>query len=583
MFRLRNTRNSSGHIPTAARSFRWVSAWVVAVVPMLAMVWVYMPTPVAAITTSSTRSPTTCTNVAGIGNVAWTTAANATASDNNYADVAMGRNDASNYLRCTGFGFTVPAGVVISGITARVERLSSNNNSNPGDVEHRLMKAGATVGTSQTASAPWSTTETVALFGGATNLWGTTWSVTDVNNSGFGFSIAVNASKNNTLAEVDHVSIEVSYSFNPTFTQTNYQWYTNANSLTVTSPLNGVSQNTATSAPAAKGTFRLRQLIRVTTDVAPTGGFYTFKLQYADKGVGTCAAASYADVTTSTPIAYADNATPTDGQTTVAAASPTDAGATGIIPQEYNELNNTGIIANIQSGYDGLWDFALQDFADTFGKTYCLRMVHATGTPLNTYLQYPTISTSPGTKSIGFVDNAGSPVATPTFSMPNVPYLSTCQTSTTTLGTAGGTKLRLTQTGNAGNGWNISIAPTSGSTALWYASDSGGYYDFDDPSGSPPGCNSGADGDSYAGQLSLDKSTSAVNAQGGCTTTGLSTGSGTSGFTTGNPAITLLTATSAAQSNCWWDLYGTGFSQTIPPSQPPGAYGLSLTLTVTSS
>lgn len=581
MFRLPSPKNSNG-LWIFRRLFLWTSAWVLALVPVLSIVWLIMPTTVAATTVTSTKNPTTCSNVTGIGTIAWTSPANALTSDTNYAVASLGKNETSNYLRCSGYGFSIPTGAVIDGITAKVDRVSGSPNADPIDVEHKLMKSGGTVGTSQTASAAWSSTQTVANFGGTTNLWGTTWSVTDVNDSNFGLSAVVTSTKNNTGADIDSIVIDVTYSFNPTFTQTNYQWYENADSLTVTNALNGVAQNTATSAPPAGGAFRLRQLIRVNSDVAPTGGYYDFKLQFADKGVGTCDAASYSDVTTVSSIAFVDNSSVSDGQTTVAAASPTDGGTT-IIAQEYNELNNTGIVANIEGGQDGLWDFALKDQADTYGKTYCLRMVNSDGTPLSSYPQYPIISTSPGINSVGFVDNGGSPISSPAFSFSNAAYLGTCQTNTTSFGTSGGNKLRITQVGNAGNGWNVSIAPTDGSTALWYASDSGGYYDFDDPSGSPPGCNSGSDGDAYAGQMSFDKSTSSLNAQSGCTTTGLSTGSGTDAFTTTNPAITLLTASSSAQSNCWWDLYGSGISQTIPPSQPPGSYTISLTVTITAS
>lgn len=559
----------------------WLSAWVIAIVPLLGVVWVQLPTTVAATTVTATRNPTTCSNVTGIGTVAWGTTNNALTSDGSYAAALLARNQTSNYLRCSGYGFSIPTGAVIDGITVKVDRVSPNPNSNPNDADDRLLKAGTLVGTSQPASIPWGTTQAVASFGGTANLWGTTWTVGDVNNSGFGFSMVVNTTKNNTEADVDSIVIDVTYSFNPTFTQTNYQWYENADSLSVSLPLNGVAQNTTTSAPVASGVFRLRQLLRVNSDVAPAG-FYTFKLQYALKGADTCAAATYADVTTSTPIAYADNPTLTDGQTTVGAASPTDGGAT-ILPQEYNEANDTGIIANIQSGQDGLWDFALKDLADVYGSTYCLRMVHSSGAALSSYLQYPTISTSPGVNSISFVDNAGTPISAPSFSLPNASYLPICQSNSTTLGSSTGSKLRVTQVGNAGNGWNVSIAPTAGSTALWYASDSDTYYDFNDPSGTPPGCNSGSDGDTYAGQLTLDTTTSSLNAQSGCSIGGLTTNSGLVGFTTGTPAITLLAASSSAQSNCWWDLYNTGVSQTLPPSQWPGSYSLNLTVTVTAS
>jgi hypothetical protein len=51
------------------------------------------------------------------------------------------------------------------------------------------------------------------LYGGATDLWGTTWSVADVNSTGFGaaLSVAYVSTAGNDWPEVDSVGTYVCY------------------------------------------------------------------------------------------------------------------------------------------------------------------------------------------------------------------------------------------------------------------------------------------------------------------------------------------------------------------------------------
>src|SRR5439155_1300364 len=59
----------------------------------------------------------TCADATGIGTVAWTNASRAQASDNSYATAAFtASGQASHYLKCTDFGFTIPSNGTIAGI-----------------------------------------------------------------------------------------------------------------------------------------------------------------------------------------------------------------------------------------------------------------------------------------------------------------------------------------------------------------------------------------------------------------------------------------------------------------------------------
>ncbi len=166
----------------------------------------------------------------------------------------------------------------------------------------------------------------------------------------------------------------------------------------VGSALNGVSQDTATTALAEGVPFRLRMTLHVGTDPALDEGSFAFKLQYALKS-GTCdtgfSGETYADVTTSTSIAYYDNTNAVDGTTlTTNANDPVHSGHTNV-SQDYNEANNASVIADTSSGQDGLWDFALTDNGAPASTDYCFRLVTSAGATLNTYSVVPMITTLP--------------------------------------------------------------------------------------------------------------------------------------------------------------------------------------------
>lgn len=78
------------------------------------------------------------------------------------------------------------------------------------EVDHsvRLLKAGAVTGSdyAQTTSF-WPTTDAYATYGGASDLWGTTWTTAEVNAANFG--AVLSASVQNGTAQVDHMRITI--------------------------------------------------------------------------------------------------------------------------------------------------------------------------------------------------------------------------------------------------------------------------------------------------------------------------------------------------------------------------------------
>jgi hypothetical protein len=163
------------------------------------------------------NSPGTISNEVVAGSKGtWTTMANATASDNAYAitPTMSTAGDYTDRLVATNFGFAIPAGNSIIGITATVEKSFTGGN-NVTDREVMLVKGGVTQTVTNKASATnWPATDAVSTYGSGVDLWGNTWTLADVNSSGFGVAVAAQratAPGAPQTARVDHITITVSY------------------------------------------------------------------------------------------------------------------------------------------------------------------------------------------------------------------------------------------------------------------------------------------------------------------------------------------------------------------------------------
>jgi hypothetical protein len=72
----------------------------------------------------------------------------------------------------------------------------------------RLIKSGTILGSDLAyTTSPWNTVDTYTSYGSSSTLWGTTWTVSDINATTFG--AVISASVNNGTAQVDHMRITV--------------------------------------------------------------------------------------------------------------------------------------------------------------------------------------------------------------------------------------------------------------------------------------------------------------------------------------------------------------------------------------
>jgi hypothetical protein len=125
----------------------------------------------------------------------------------------------SSDLSASAYNFNIPTTATVTGIQVTVYR-SSSGAQGAKDLNIKILKAGTAVGTNHATSTRWPSTSTAATYGSSSDLWGVSWTPSDINNTGFGLSIScqmINLSSN-TYCYIDYISITVYYTQLPNVT-----------------------------------------------------------------------------------------------------------------------------------------------------------------------------------------------------------------------------------------------------------------------------------------------------------------------------------------------------------------------------
>jgi MSHA biogenesis protein MshQ len=168
---------------------------------------------------SVTANPTLCVNDTSIGVAtgAWTGLTNVGAQDNVYARASVANSDITNFLKCTGYGFSIPAGATITGITVRPwlnATYTMLDNAmqlvKGGVIQATNLATGTNIPNGGGAFAP---APTQFIYGSSSNLWGNTWTAADINSANFGAAFAAQRGGFATTqqAGVDAMPITVNY------------------------------------------------------------------------------------------------------------------------------------------------------------------------------------------------------------------------------------------------------------------------------------------------------------------------------------------------------------------------------------
>lgn len=169
--------------------------------------------------TQGPLSPGTTSNIAIAGSTSsWNNSSNAKTSNNSYSITASNlasNGDYSDYLRATNFSFSIPVGSTINGIIVEVEDFDSGTSGKAKDNRVRIVKGG-TIGATDKSGGGWAGSDpnSYTSYGSATDLWGETWTDTDINASNFGLAISAKrqgGGGTTCFPAIDHIRITVYY------------------------------------------------------------------------------------------------------------------------------------------------------------------------------------------------------------------------------------------------------------------------------------------------------------------------------------------------------------------------------------
>jgi len=155
------------------------------------------------------------------GYVSWNNYNNILVADGSFM-TANGSTD-MYYAKTTNYSFGIPGTATITGIKAEVYlKAMADDDGNVGyvtDASVKLVKSGTAVGDNKARATGanhlghWSTTLTYITYGGEAEMWGTSWTPAQINDSNFGlaFSARPNPVDGAPVPQVDTVRITVYY------------------------------------------------------------------------------------------------------------------------------------------------------------------------------------------------------------------------------------------------------------------------------------------------------------------------------------------------------------------------------------
>lgn len=165
-------------------------------------------------TNTSATLPATASTDSVIGTINWTTPNNIKVDDNTSANVDFGATETSTYyIKATNFGFSIPANSDITGIIATVKELNDKGSTShyAKDVNVKLIKAGTIQSHNKGTTTDRPEQVTTTTYGNINDLWGDTWTYSDINNSGFG--LALSYTGKGSIINIYSVKLQIYYRY----------------------------------------------------------------------------------------------------------------------------------------------------------------------------------------------------------------------------------------------------------------------------------------------------------------------------------------------------------------------------------
>lgn len=164
-----------------------------------------MPTSGPLLPTAATGN----TNTIGGGTTAWTNPQNIELADGVFATCLPGTPFSTQDLRGGIFGFAIPAGATINGILLEIN-VKSNTTNNIFSF-HTVVLEGGGGASANRAAGNLTTAITTFQFGGAGDLWGTTWTPAQINAGGFVGNVSFSAASAGGTISADFMQITVTF------------------------------------------------------------------------------------------------------------------------------------------------------------------------------------------------------------------------------------------------------------------------------------------------------------------------------------------------------------------------------------
>lgn len=167
------------------------------------------------------NAPSNAANDSSVGTVSWGGLTNSIGSNNFYSTCTLTTgNTVGYYLKHTGYGFSVPSGATIDGIVIEYEA-NSNTSTKATWLTVKSIKGGTIGGNNNGTGADLPASDTYVSFGSSSDLWGQTWSHSDINASNFGFAFSPGRTgPPSATARIDHSRATVYYTVGSTYTLT---------------------------------------------------------------------------------------------------------------------------------------------------------------------------------------------------------------------------------------------------------------------------------------------------------------------------------------------------------------------------
>jgi len=165
-------------------------------------------------TNTGAQSPGTMADDNAVGDYTWTDVNYAKASDDDYAHVGSSQfsTGQSHYLKATNFGFSIPSGATIDGIKVENEWYVSIGDWQ--DKIVKIVKSDGSIGATNRGNDDVITKDldVYQSWGGASDLWGESWSDSDINHENFGVVFSADCTTIlNSILNSDHIRITVYY------------------------------------------------------------------------------------------------------------------------------------------------------------------------------------------------------------------------------------------------------------------------------------------------------------------------------------------------------------------------------------